>query len=93
MYGRGDGSHPCSCSCFDAKCEKASTPDASDDFFNFHEESGDSKEKGNLEASITDINGVGLFEITFNNEVDLKYLKGLTGKFLINENLLDVKII
>ena len=74
MYGRGDGSHPCTCSCFDDRCQKASTADPSDDFFNIQKLNENKKDKGNLEASITDINGIGLVSITFNNDVDLEYL-------------------
>lgn len=93
MYGRGDGSHPCTCSCFDGQCENDSTPDPSDDFFNIQNLSNDDKkDKGNLAASITDINGIGLISITFNHKVDLEYLQSLSGRFLINENLLEIKI-
>ena len=74
MYGRGDGNNPCTCFCFDATCEEAKTIDPSYDFFNIQEEKDISKNSDILVASISDISGVGLVSITFNNEVDLEYL-------------------
>jgi hypothetical protein len=68
-YGRGDGSHPCTCSCFDGACSKSTTPDPSDDFFNSRKLISDDskKSKGKLTAKISEINGIGIMSVTFSH--------------------------
>ena len=92
-YGRGNGPRPCTCNCYTDECEEETDLDITYDFFNLKKENRRIENSNDfLVANINSINAMGLLEISFNNVIDLDLLRSIKGKFLINDNLLDIYI-
>ena len=92
-YGRGNGAHPCTCSCYSDECSSDSLFDLDNDHFNIEESKKIvSKTKTSLSGHISDIDSLGLLTITFNNKLDVELLKSVGGRYIISNKMLDIYI-